>query len=89
MYAIRSYYVIIIFQPERDEFVGSRNTVYKARPALNHPLIDKLSEWFLLGSHTDVIQKFVPETGIDKVSGCMFGTTDIEIYITPIVHRFF
>ena len=44
-------------------------------------------ERLLLDGKADVEKKFIPETGIDEVTCAMFGATDIEVDILPVVDR--
>gem|GEM_PF-6630249 len=42
-------------------------------------------EWFAGADNADVVQEFVPETSIDKVSGRVFHPSDVDINLSSIL----
>ena len=47
-------------------------------------MVDELLVGFVLAHQSEVEQKLVPETGIDKVSGGVFGSAHIQIHLPPV-----
>ena len=45
----------------------------------NHALVKEFLEGFLGWNDTDIIEEFVPETGIEEVKNGVFGTADIDV----------
>ena len=61
------------------------DTINEVRASLDHSLVHQLLERLLLTTATTVEEELIPETTINQVTCCMFGTTDIEVYILPIL----
>ena len=80
-------HVIGLLQAVADEGVGVLDAVHKVGAPLDHTLIDELLERFVLGADADVMEEFVPESGVDEVAGGVLRAAEIEVYILPIVHR--
>ena len=61
----------------------------QAGTALYHALVDHFFEGFVLEGEAQVVEEHIPEAGIDKVSGGMFGSAQIEVDLLPVVIGFF
>jgi hypothetical protein len=46
-------------------------------------------EWFIMRNCSDVVQKFLPESSINHMSGDVFSSSNIDIDILPIVFLLF
>ena len=79
----RSYF-ILVFQVQRYECVGIFDTIYEVGTSLDHTLVDQFLEWFIFANDTHIIQEFIPETAVNQVTGSMFRTTYIQVYIAPV-----
>ena len=73
-----------VFEPGRHESVGAYDTVHKVGASLYHTLVDQLAERLILAHIAKVVEELVPEPGIDKVSGSVFGTAHIQIDGAPV-----
>ena len=62
--------------------IRDRYTVHEIGTSLDHSLIDQFLEGFFLASDTDVIQEHIPETGIDQVTGSVFGASQVCLLYT-------
>ena len=65
--------------------------VYKAVgvQAQNHSMAGALCVRFRSRHHTDIIQEFVPETGVQQVQCGMLHTAVIPVDRSPVLKRFF
>ena len=54
-----------------------------------HALIDEFVEGLFHNRHSYVVEELVPETGIDKVTGGMLCTANIEVDFLPIIDSLF
>ena len=77
--------LILILKTIGDEGIGPYDAIDKVGPTLDHSLIDKSLERFVFADISEVIEEFIPEAGVDKVTGSMFGTADIQINIPPVL----
>ena len=80
--------VILIFQIQRNECIGIFDTIYKIAASLNHALIYQFQERFFYSGNVYIMQEFIPETRVNQVSGSMFGTTYVKIYVLPVLVYF-
>ena len=76
--------IVLIFQIQGYERIGILDTVYEITTSLYHSLVDELLERFFRDGNTHIIEELVPETGINKVAGSMFGTADVKVDALPI-----
>ena len=75
---------VLVFQVQGYEFVRAVDTIYEVGTSLDHTLVDQFLKRFLFTNDPQVKQKFVPETTIDQVSGSMFGSSYIQVYVAPV-----
>ena len=61
------------------------DTIHEVGAALYHTLVDKFLERLFLAAHTVVVEELIPETGVDKVTGGMLRTADVEVDVTPVL----
>src|SRR5690606_15961749 len=80
--------IILVFQIVRHKGVCSFYAINKIGPALYHSLIDQFFEWFILAYIAKIIEELVPESCIEKVTCSMFSSSDIEVYILPVLVSF-
>ena len=52
---------------------------------MDHALIDEFLKRLILVDQADVEEEFIPEAGIDEVSCSMFGASEIEVNLLPVV----
>ena len=78
-------HIIVILEIERDKLIGVLDAVNEVAATLNHTLVDQLAERLSFTNITIVIEELVPETAVNQVSRGMFGTTHIEVYLTPVL----
>ena len=64
------------------------NTISEAGTTLNHSLVDHPLERFILARQAYIIQELAPETAVNQVASGVFGATDIEVHVLPIVVGF-
>ena len=57
------------------------DTIHEVGAALYHTLVDKFLERLFLAAHAVVVEELIPETGVDKVTGGMLRTGDLEVII--------
>ena len=81
--------IILVFLSQADEdggfgMVVGVDTVDEVGASLNHSLVDQLLVGFFLAAATEVVEKLVPETAVNQVTGCMLRTADIEVDILPV-----
>ena len=76
--------LVFIFQSAGYECVCADDSVDKVRTALNHSLVYEPAERFFLADITEVVEEFVPETGIDEVPCGMLGASNVEVDVAPI-----
>ena len=69
--------LVLVFQVQGNEFIGSVDAVHEVRPSLDHTLVDQFLERLFLANDTQVEQELIPETAVDQVAGSVFRTTDI------------
>lgn len=55
----------------------------------NHALVKEFLEGFLGWHDTDIIEEFVPKTGIEEVKNGVFGTADIDVDRQPLFEQVF
>ena len=77
--------LVLFFQTQRDELVGTHNSIDEVRTSLNHTLVHQFLEGFAFANIAQVIKEHIPETRIHQVSRCVFDTAHIEIDIAPIL----
>jgi len=77
--------LVLIFQTQRDELVGSHNTIDEIGTSLNHTLVHQFLEGFAFANIAQVVEEHIPETRVHQVPRCVFDTTHIEIDIAPIL----
>ena len=61
------------------------DTIHKVAATLYHSLVHQLLEWFVGAGIAAVEEKFVPESGVDKVAGGVLCTAHIQIYVLPVL----
>ena len=76
--------VVLFFQIQGYECIGIFDAIDEVTPSLNHTLVYQLLERFFGCRDTKVVQELVPETGIYQVTGGMFGTAYVKVYIVPV-----
>ena len=76
--------VVIILQTGRNEGVGADNAVNEVRAALNHTLIDEFAERLILAHIAQVIEEFIPETGVNQMAGGVLGSAYVQVNIAPV-----
>ena len=57
--------ILLLQEVEAHELVGTTQTIDKARPTLDHPLVDELLEGLFLLADTQVEEELIPETAVD------------------------
>ena len=77
--------IVLVFQAKRNKCIGIFNTINKVTATLNHTLVNQFLEWLFFYACAHIEQELVPEARVDKMSGSVFCTTYIQIYILPIV----
>ena len=82
--------IILVFLPQADKYwclwvVVRVDTINEVRASLDHSLVHQLFVWFLFTTATTVEEELIPETTVNQVTCCMFGTTDVKVYILPIL----
>ena len=85
--------LVLVFHSQRHEerrllsiAFGSLHTINKVASALNHTLVNQFLERFVVHSHAHIEEEFVPEAAINKVTGGVFCSTHIEIYVLPVAN---
>ena len=69
--------LVLVFQVQGNEFIGSVDAVHEVRASLDHTLVDQFLERLFLANDTQVEQELIPETAVNQVAGSVFRTTDI------------
>ena len=77
--------IVIFLFIQRYESIRIFNTIYKVGTPLYHTLIYQFLERFVFTNHSFIEKELIPETTINKMTGSMFGSPYIEVYITPIL----
>ena len=76
--------VVLILEAEGDEGIRVLDAVDEVGAALDHPLIDQLTEGLVFDDEAEVIDELIPEAAIDEVTGSMLCTSDVEVYMAPV-----
>ena len=77
--------IVVGFEIIADKSVCIFDSIHKIASALNHSLVNEFSERLFLTHNACVKQKLIPEAAINKVTCGMFGTTYVQVYITPVI----
>ena len=80
--------IVLVFQPQRHEFIRTDDTVYEIRAPLDHTLIHEFPERFAFANIPQIVKEHVPETRIHQVPGGMFDPADIKVDTAPVFVRF-
>ena len=67
------------------ECIGIFDAIDEIAPSLNHTLVHQLLERFFGYGNAEVVQELIPETGVYQVTGGMFGTAYVKVYIVPVL----
>ena len=76
--------VVLVFQIQGHECIGIFDAIDEVAPSLNHALVHQLLERFFGYGNAEVVQELIPETGVYQVTGGMFGTAYVKVYIVPV-----
>ncbi|OQC02427.1 MAG: hypothetical protein BWX77_01217 [Bacteroidetes bacterium ADurb.Bin090] len=68
---------VLVFEIVGNKSVAVFDSVHKIGAALNHTLVNELLERFIFTYHPQIVQKFIPETAVQQVSGGVFRTPDV------------
>jgi len=55
----------------------------------NKPYVMIFLEWFVVGDDSQIIQKFLPESGVNHVSSDVFGAAYVDVDFSSIFFTFF
>ena len=77
--------LVIIFEIERYKGICVLYPVYEVGASLNHSLVYQFLERLVLTYVTQIIEELVPESGVDEVACSVLCSTNIEIYISPVI----
>ena len=78
-------HVILVLEVVGYELVGILDAINEVAAALNHALVDEFAERLSLAYIPVVIEELVPESAVDQVTRSMLGTTNIKVYLAPII----
>ena len=81
--------LIFVLQSKTHEYgclrvVVAVDTIHKVAAALDHTLIDKTLEGFLLTAVAVVEEKLVPKAAVDEMAGGMLRAAHVEIHMAPV-----
>ncbi len=76
--------VVVFFQFRAHERVGVLYAVHEIATPLDHSLVYKFTERFVLAYFAAVVKEFIPETTVDEMACGMFRASDVQIDLPPV-----
>jgi len=78
-------HLVGLFQVVGNKGIRVLDAIHEIGTSLYHTLVDELFKRLFFTDDAKVVQEFVPETAVDKVTGSMFGTTHVKVNLLPVV----